>query len=100
MEINSILSASTHHLRRDTADWLEAQAAKSAPALIVYSKHDYGFFVYVPDDESLQLSLVDKELQTKYELLGLIWLARYRNARWLELDRDAVVEATLPLWDW
>ena len=98
LELSTVMSVSTTHIQQSTAEWLDEQADKGPPSLIVYNKKEYGFFVLVPTDE--QIGALPFEATHRYDLMGLLWIARHHKARWLELDRDVAPDKLLPQWDW
>lgn len=84
--IETLLMLSTAHLCQETCnDWL-----RQAP-FAVFGKGDYGWFVYVPDDEPEDLPA---------DLRDCFTLARSCNCDWVMFDCDADTVSALPIYAW
>ena len=59
---------------------------------VIYNT-DYGWIIYVVDN--------DEDIATMpFDLVRLMQLARYNQCRWLILDCDAMVDDSLPQYEW
>lgn len=84
--IEPLLVLSTAHLEEQTCNgWLH-----SAP-FAAFAKGDYGWFVYVTDDEPDDLPA---------DLRGCLALARTLHCDWVMFDCDADIVAVLPVYRW
>ena len=84
--IEAMLVLSTGHLTEETCNLFLADY--HGPA---WRKGDYGWFVYVPEDE-------DRELPP--DLTACLALARAKGAFWVMFDRDEVQIDDLSTYDW
>ena len=89
--IESALVLSTAHITEQTSALLTSDAIDG---LAVYPKGEYGFFVYVPEESSEDISDCPKDL------MACIEAAKERGCEWLMLDRDAETLEALPTYDW
>lgn len=95
--VRAILDISTAHVRKETAELLDAITMTGIDApVIAHAKGEYGWLVYVSDDPSAQpnWSRVPVELQR------LILFARRMGCDWIMFDRDGVVLEDFETWDW
>lgn len=84
--IEHMLVLGTCHLTEHTCtEWLPA-----AP-FAAFAKGDYGWFVYVPDDEPDDLPA---------DLAECFALARGQHCEWIMFDRDQAAMGILPVYDW
>lgn len=88
MTIINMLDLSTAHISKGTIYKLEKAARYGALYVI---PHQYGYFVYVPDDE---------EPETPEDLKAIFKFAKSKNCSWIKLDCDAVEYKELPTYDW
>lgn len=84
--IEPMLVLSTAHIAETTCNLFLPEY--SGPA---WRKGDYGWFVYVVEDD-------DRDLPT--DLVACFTLAREKGAFWIMFDRDAPTLSALPTHDW
>lgn len=84
--IETVLTLSTAHLRHDTCNvWLH-----HCP-FAAFEKGDYGWFVFVPEDEPNDMP---------EDFATCVAAARALHCAWLMFDRDAPALANMPVYDW
>ena len=91
MEITKILTISTAHITKVTAELLD----DGVRDLSVYSKGEYGWFIFVPESDvinSLHIMLPD--------LMRLLQFAKDLGCEWLCLDRDGEVLEYFNTYEW
>lgn len=84
--IELMLVLSTAHLTETTCNLFLPDYAGPA-----WPKGDYGWFVYVPEDEDPEMPL---------DLGACMALAREKHAFWIMFDRDEAQIDELPAYDW
>lgn len=90
LEIEPMLTISTGHITKDTADAFDAKMGDDGiPAF--FPKGDYGWFVFVPDQI---------EPECPADLASLLRFAKEKGCTWLVLDCDAEQVDGLPTYDW
>ena len=98
MEIIKMLTISTCHIPMtlDCMDFLEAETAccKSF-AITVYNKDEFGWFIYINQDE-----LAKHRTEMPEDLLRCIDLALENGCSILCLDRDGEKLNALPQYEW
>lgn len=101
MEISKMLTISTTHIRKDTAEFIENVCRDNTLSkLIVYDKtaryngcsEEYGWFIYCNVDLP--------DLNVPEDLLKLIKFTKSNNCDWLCLDRDGDVVDSLDKYEW
>ena len=93
MEISRMLTISTAHITESTAKELENFGPPIPDWLCwlsVYTKSDYGWWIFVDDSEPT----------TPSDLAACLRLARRHNCEWLCLDCDGEIVDELPTYDW
>lgn len=96
-EIHRTFVASTCHVTKADADFLQENATSSGMVpLVVYEKGEYGWWLYLGD----VLGTADTTTCVSEPLAGLIRLARDHGCVWLMLDADGPVYDGLPVYDW
>ena len=90
MEISKMITVSTGHISKETAELLEND---NIYGLIVYQKDEYGWFIFLSEEDDYYVSIPD-------ELLKLIKFAKDLGCSWLCLDRDGDVLEYLEVFDW
>lgn len=103
MEISRMLTISTAHITKETADNLNKDCLPLNPehcsdhafcfhiGIAVYPKDDYGWFLWIGPAE---LSLAPPDLRQCIEF------ARRHNCEWLCLDCDGLIEGSLQTYEW
>lgn len=89
MEITKMLTVSTAHITKETADLLDCDVSR-----VVYQKDDFGWFIHIPDDFDLE------EYDIPQELLKLIKFAKDIECDWLCLDCDAEALEYFETYEW
>lgn len=87
MEIDKMLTLSTAHIDQESANYLDEESD-----LVVYSKHEFGWFVYT--GESTYLLTVPEPLKR------VIRFAQSKGCAWLCLDRDGQTIDELTIYNW
>lgn len=88
MESHNMLALSTGHLTEETADEL-----MTIDGIIAYEKGEFGFFVYVPDD--------DEEFHDQpADIHECIEFAHNNGYDWIMFDRDVETINELPVYEW
>lgn len=90
MEINKMLTVSTGHISKETAELLDKD---NIYGLVVYQKDEYGWFIFLSEEDDYYAGIPD-------ELLKLIKFAKDLGCSWLCLDRDGDVLEYLEVFDW
>lgn len=103
MEICKMLTLSTAHITKETADKLNHDCKPVAPedynlhsfcwdlAISCYPKNEYGWFLWI--------DLADLETAPE-DLRRCINLALDNDCEWLCIDRDGPIEESLPTYEW
>jgi len=97
LEIDKMLTLSTAHITKETADLLEREVTYGLNNvdLAIYNKSEYGWFVFANDsDYKLE------DLKIPKDLLDCCILARKNNCKWLCLDCDGLIVPGLKTYDW
>lgn len=103
MPVQRYLDLSTAHLTRREADDLESAFSFGdvdghSPRVI---PHEYGAWVNVPAiDETTDLEDHAALAKTRPNLAACISKAREYDCAWINFDRDAGTDATLPTYVW
>lgn len=102
LEICKVLTISTAHITESTWDLLmecdNAGARHGYSGLCVYSKADYGFFIYIVKEEFL--AHIEND-DCPEDLLDVVKFAIAHGCELLCLDSDAkMVMHDLPLYEW
>ena len=101
MGISKMLTVSTAHIRKETAEFIENVCIDNTLSkLIVYDKtahyndcsEEYGWFIYC------NVNLPDLKVPT--DLLKLIKFTKSSGCDWLCLDRDAEIVDGLDFYEW
>ena len=101
MEISKMLTISTAHIRKDTAEFIENVCRDNTLSkLIVYDKtaryngcsEEYGWFIYC------NVALPD--LNVPEDLLKVMCFARDNDCAWLCLDRDGEILDYFETYEW
>jgi len=88
MTIIAMMDLSTSHITQATSE----QLVLLDPIKSIYAApHDFGWFVYVPDDI---------EPDTPHDLVKVFEYARRNKCSWIKFDCDAPVDEELPVYDW
>ncbi len=90
MEISRMLTLSTAHISKETADKLGDQNSIS---LWIYDKVGYGWFIYIPDEHDLSTDIPD-------DLLIVVQFAKQMDIGIVCLDCDGNTLDQLPTYDW
>lgn len=95
-EIETILVAGTCNIKEWTAEWLNDQADKYSPKLVVYRKDIYGWFISLPSDSDDYdyWDIIPRDLYV------LIMYAIGRGCHWLMIDEAAPSVDGLPVYEW
>ncbi len=91
-----VLEISTGHVTEETGKLLDIEAVSTAATaleLIVYAKGEYGWFIFVPDEDMMSETVPE-------ELAGCFVHARKAGCKWLCLDCDADLIDELPQFPW
>lgn len=92
MEISKMLTISTAHITKETADLLNVEMKEDNMWLCVYNKENYGWFIHVPDDL--------EDLNVPDELMKCLLFAKDIGCDWLCLDCDGEVLPYLHQYNW
>ncbi len=93
MEIAKMLTISTGHITKETANLLEKDSIRE---IVVYSKGGYGYFVHVPDEFDYLIS----KNEIPEDLCKCIELALKNKIDWICLDRDGEIISELREYEW
>ncbi len=93
LEIHKILTLSTTHISKKTADSLNMLNNED---LILYKKDEFGWFIYIIDGDSERIN--DKSIPD--DLAAIIKLAKSKECEIICLDRDACKVDGLFTYDW
>ena len=97
LEIEKILTLSTAHITLDTNNMLIRESDPNfCGCLTVYSKDDYGFFIFVPDMEQLEAD----GLNIPNDLMCCMKLASENGCSWLCLDCAGSEAEGLVTYEW
>lgn len=96
LEIDKMLTLSTAHITKETADLLEREVKYLLDKipLAIYNKAEFGWFIHVPDEYYLEKELVPNDL------LECVNIAIKYNCKWLCLDCDGLIIPELKIYDW
>lgn len=101
METCTMLTLSTAHIEKETAEMLKHQSVDSDleydtinTNLVVYSKADYGWWIHVADLDRDDVRLLP------CDLAACCMIAMRENCEWLCLDADGPIEDCLPMYEW
>ena len=97
MEITKMLTLSTIHITKETAEKLNYELNNNVMYLVVYAKEDCGWYVYIP--EELTLYPEDYE-DVPDDLMKLLLFARDMDCGILCLDCDGEVLDYLEKFYW
>ena len=93
MEISKMLTLSTGHIKKTSADLLDYFADEDDAIFpTTYKKKGYGWFILIPDD-------ID-EYALPYDLSKVLEFAKRHSCDWLCLDRDGQEIEFLPQYAW
>lgn len=103
MEISKMLTLSTAHITKETADKLDLDCKPVSPedywqhsfcfdlGLSIFPKDDFGWFLWIPSAD--RAALPD-------DLKQCIELALANGCDWLCLDSDGLIEKSLKTYEW
>lgn len=100
LEISKMLTLSTAHITKETAEKLENRLPhfdsfwSAADHIAVYDKDDYGWWILVSELNYAELS------QLPVDLAACCRLAMRNGCDWLCLDCDGPIEDCLPTYEW
>ena len=92
MEITKMLTLSTAHITEDTNRLLANEPYTDGMQLSVFTKADFGWFIYINDDFENR-SIPD-------DLRACLELAKKNECKWLCLDCDGDVVDELEEYEW
>jgi len=92
MEITKMLTISTAHITKETADLLNIEPDNDNMQLSVYNKADFGWFIYV------NIDLDNRNIPD--DLRRCLDLAKDNDCNWLCLDCDGEVVDGLDVYEW
>ena len=101
MPVCKYLDLSISHITYEDAETLEEW--RSGPRVV---PHEFGFFVHVPRACGNRSQLDPEQLKEIVEgglspaLVVVLEHARKKDCEWVNLDRDAVEENGLPVFEW
>lgn len=98
MEITRMLTISTAHISKETADLLAGEyPIDSVPvwemSIGIYSKEEYGWYIYFSLAERIHPSMPE-------DLAACLRLAHQHQCEVLCLDCDGEIVEGLPVYDW
>ena len=93
-DISKILTINTCHISEETAKALKSQATDATYPLVIYSKDNFGWFIFIPDYYS------DDKEDTPEDLHKCIELALKNDCSWLCIDCDGPETDELEKYDW
>ena len=91
MEISKMLTVSTAHITKTTAELLD----DGVRDLIVYPKAEYGWFILIPSSD-----VIDSLHIVMSDLMRLLKLAKDLGCEWLCLDCDGEVLDYMTTYEW
>lgn len=94
MEISKMLTMSTAHIKKSTAEWLQNEWQQCS-SLAVYKKGVYGWFVFVSNAD-----VEDETANIPEDLVCVINAAKKAGCDWLCLDSDGEKIDDLPEFKW
>lgn len=89
LEIDSLLTLSTSHIKPSTREWLNNRLDEDD--LVVYEKEEYGWFILVND--LLNYSQLPEDLR------DVLNFCQQQKCTWLCLDRDGGECCNLPVYE-
>lgn len=92
MEITKMLTLSTVHISKETAEMLDCIEGRYDVPLIVFNKDDCGWFIHVSDGF--------EEENMSHDLKKCLLFAKDLGCKWLCLDCDGEVLDYLEKFDW
>ena len=90
MDITKMITISTAHITNQTIEFLEKEAYRNNE-LVVYPKAEYGWFIYVCEDDIENTDL-------NIDLRDCLSFAYGNDCQWLAFDRDGVIENNLSIY--
>lgn len=104
MELTTMLTISTAHIRQETAQLLALESEKNdnIELPVVYKKGDFGYFIHVDEDylvEDDEGVMIPAYAEVPDDLHACILLALENHCGWLCIDRDGS-EVDLPTYEW
>lgn len=106
MTVLTMLDLSTGHITEEDSTKLyilkELATLRNSPIRII--AHQYGWFVNVPEDKSVQeriervIALIDAGFSE--EFIVLYFMARDSGCSWINFDQDGETVDDLPVFDW
>lgn len=94
MEISKMLTMSTAHIKKSTAEWLQNEWQQCS-SLTVYKKDDYGWFIFVASEV-----FYGEQVNVPEDLACAIDMAKKVDCDWLCLDSDGEKIDDLPEFKW
>ena len=107
LEITKMLTISTAHISKETAEILDDADASACFPIAVYNKEGYGWWIYIPDHYKeifvpgnyySDIDIPDSDIPM--DLHACIGLAIDNDCQWLCLDRDAAETEKLETFCW
>lgn len=92
MEITKMLTLSTIHITQETADKLNYELNNDVMFITVYTKEDYGWFIYLPENF--------EEIDVPEDLMKCLLFAKDLDCGILCLERDGEVLSYLNKYNW
>lgn len=92
LEISKMLTLSTAHIKKSTADFLNDS---DGTGLISYMKKEFGWFIYLNTEYIKEIASSIPE-----DLERVIKFAQDNDCLWLCLDRDGNLIKELPAYEW
>lgn len=90
MDITRCLTISTAHIKKSTADMVDAEEIFD---MVVYKKDEFGWWIVTAPN-------ILRDPDVPSDLKACIKLALKYDCEWLCLDRDGDYVASLPSYDW
>ena len=99
MEITSMLTLSTAHIRLQTVNQLNTEGSPAEKCLVIFPKREYGWFIHIPCDYEEFLAY-DISSDFPNDLRVLMDYCHEHGIEWLCLDRDGPEEDDFPTYQW
>lgn len=95
MEICKMLTLSTAHITKETANTLKERSAHWADYdLVIYDKDTFGWWIHISEEGTEDLHSVPADL------VACINFALDNGCEWLCIDCDGPIEESLPIYEW
>jgi hypothetical protein len=100
LPMGKIMDVSARHITKGDNALLDNDCHDSLPAVVVFRKDDFGYFVHVPHDDVEESERGMRDAGYSEALIELIRIARNEGASWVCMDSNGPDTEKLPAFDW